>query len=208
MKMEFQAENTNAGSMNTKEKKMENARITQLLNEHASGDEHALDDLMPHVYDHLRDMAHGRMLGERAGHTLNTTALVHEAYLKLEKFDRIIWKNRNHFFAMASQIMRNILVDYAMMKKTEKRGGDRNRVTLGEADLSTEVDLDTLISIHEVLKRLESLNKRQVRVIECRYFGGLTAEETANALDISVRTVHREWNVACAWLKRELKENF
>jgi RNA polymerase sigma factor (TIGR02999 family) len=185
---------------------MEKARITRLLNDHASGHKKAMDELMPLVYDYLRKMAHGRMSGERAGHTLNTTALVHEAYLKLEKFDLISWKNRDHFFAVASKIMRNILVDYAVMKKTEKRGGDPNRVTLGEADLSTEVDLDTLISIHEVLKRLESINERQVRVIECRYFGGLTAEETAKALDISVRTVYREWNVACAWLKRELKD--
>jgi RNA polymerase sigma factor (TIGR02999 family) len=205
--MEIQAENACSGSMKWKEKKMENAKITHLLNEHASGDEHALDELMPLVYDYLRNMAHGRMRGERTGHTLNTTALVHEAYLKLEKFDRINWKNRNHFFAMASQIMRNILVDYAVMKKAEKRGGDRNRVTLGEDDLSTEVDLDTLITIHEVLKRLKLMNERQVSVIECRYFGGLTPEETASALDISVRTVYREWNVACAWLKRELKEN-
>jgi RNA polymerase sigma factor (TIGR02999 family) len=187
---------------------MENERITQLLNNHVSGCNKAMDKLMPLVYDYLRNIAHGRMLGERADHTLNTTALVHEAYLKLEKFNRINWKNRNHFFAIASQIMRNILVDYAMMRKAEKRGGDRNRITLGEADLATDVDLDTLISIHEVLKRLESMNQRQVRVIECRYFGGLTAEETARALGISERTVYREWNVACAWLKRELKGIF
>lgn len=185
---------------------MKKAEITQLLKAHASGDEDAIDEVIPLVYDKLHRMAHQRMLGERAGHTLNTTALVHEAYLKLEKFDRINWKNRNHFFAIASTIMRNILVDYAVMKKAEKRGGDRNRVTLGEADATTEVNLAELLSIHQALERLAEIDERRASVVECRFFGGLNVEETAHALDISVRTVHRDWNVACAWLKRELKE--
>ncbi len=145
------------------------------------------------------------MLGERDGHTLNTTDVVHEAYLKLVEFDRMNWQNRSHFYAIASQVMRNILVDYAVKKKAEKRGGDRNRVTLSDSDAATEVDLDELLSIHHALERLAEFDERRAKVIECRYFGGLNMQETGEALGISTRTAHRDMNIAKAWLNRELK---
>lgn len=185
---------------------MDKSRITELLQAHSSGDREALDKLMPLVYEQMHRMAHNRMLGERAGHTLSTTELVHEAYLKLIDFDRIDWKNRAHFFGFASQIMRNILVDYAHKRQAEKRGGKRQRVTLGEADAVTEMNLEDILSIHHALEKLESLDDRQVRVVECRFFGGLTIDETANALDISTPTVSRDWKMARAWLNRELAE--
>jgi RNA polymerase sigma factor (TIGR02999 family) len=185
---------------------MESANITRLLKDRPAGRKQSIDELMPLVYGQLQNIAHQRMLRENAGHTLNTTDLVHEAYLKLGKFDGIDWQNRAHFFAFASQVMRNILVDYALTKKAEKRGGGRHRVTLGEADAVTEIDLDELISIHQALEKLAKIDARRARVVECRYFGGLSIEETAQALDISERTTHRDWNLACAWLKRELKE--
>lgn len=152
-------------------------------------------------------MAHYRLLGERSDHTLNTTDLVHEAYLKMVQFNRIDWKNRAHFFGIASQVMRNILVDYAVKKKAQKRGGDRERVTLGKQNLSTEVNFDEVLSIHQALEQLAEIDERQVRVVECRFFGGLTLEETAQALDISTATVSRDWRMARAWLNRELSES-
>lgn len=185
---------------------MDESRITELLKAHASGDQKAMDELMPLVYEQLQQMAHRRLLGERHGHTLNTTALVHEAYLKLVDFNRIDWQNRNHFFGIASQIMRNVLVDYALKRKAEKRGGNRQRVTLGEADAVTEVNLHDILSIQDALEKLESLDERQVRIVECRFFGGLTIDETARALEISPPTVSRDWRMARAWLNRELAE--
>lgn len=182
---------------------MDKTSVTQLLKAHASGNKGALDQLIHLVYEELRLIAHRRLLSERAGHTLNTTALVHEAYLKLVQFDRIDWQDRAHFFAIASQVMRNILVDYAKKQKAEKRGGGR-RVTLGETDAFTDVDLHELLSIHHALERLVLVDERQVRVVECRFFGGLTIEETSKALDVSVPTVNRDWKMACAWLNREL----
>jgi len=183
---------------------MDKSKITKLLQAHSSGDTEALDLLMPLVYDQMKEMAHKRLLGERAGHTLNTNALVHEVYLKLIDFNRIDWQNRAHFFGIASQIMRNILVDYAVKRQAEKRGGKQYRVTLGEADAVTDVDLHDILSIHHALERLESHDERQVRVVECRFFGGLTIEETSKALGISTPTVSRDWKMARAWLNREL----
>lgn len=183
---------------------MDTVEITELLKAHSSGDESALDDLVPLVYDNLRKMAHYRLLGERSDHTFNTTDLVHEAYLKLVQFNRIDWKNRAHFFGIASQIMRNILVDYAVKKKAEKRGGERQRVTLGKQNLATEVNLHNIISIHQALEQLAEIDERQARVVECRYFGGLTLKETAQVLDVSTATVSRDWRMAKAWLNREI----
>jgi RNA polymerase sigma factor (TIGR02999 family) len=183
---------------------MESAKITRLLQAQAEGDQDAYDLLIPLVYEKLRNIAHKRMLGERDDHTLNTTDVVHEAYLKLIEFDKINWQNRSHFFALASQVMRNILVDYAMKKKTEKRGGKYNRVTLQEADAAVEVDLDQLLSVHDALERLSEFDERRAKVVECRYFGGLNMEEIGEALGISTRTVHRDMNIASAWLNREL----
>lgn len=183
---------------------MNTARITELLEAHAAGHNQALDKLMPLVYDEMQRMAHHRLLGERSGHTLSTSALVHEAYLKLVDFNRINWQNRRHFYGIASQIMRNILVDYAVKRQAQKRGGNQQRVTLGEADAMTEMNIHDLLSVHDALKRLEQIDERQVRVVECRFFGGLTIEETAKALDISTPTVSRDWKMARAWLNREL----
>lgn len=185
---------------------MDKTRITTLLQEQASGNHEAIDELMPLVYEKMKEMAQYHLLGERKNHTLNSKALVHEAYLKLIDFDRIDWQNRDHFFGIASQIMRNILVDYAVKKKAQKRGGKRARVTLGEADAVTEIDLHNILSIHHVLEKLEKIDARQVRVVECRFFGGLTIKETARALNISEPTVSRDWKMARAWLNRELTD--
>lgn len=185
---------------------MDTVKITNLLKAHSSGDGSALDELMPLVYDEMRDMAHFRLLGEQSGHTLNTTDLVHEAYLKLVQFNRIDWEGRAHFYGMASQVMRNVLVDYAVKKKAEKRGGNRHRVTLGTQYLAKEVNLNDVLAIHQALEQLAEIDERQVKVVECRFFGGLTLEETAKALDISTATVSRDWNMAKAWLNRELTE--
>lgn len=180
------------------------SNITMLLKAHSSGDEQALDRLIPLVYSEMHNMASGRLSGERPDHTYSATALVHEAYLKLVDFNKIDWQNRNHFFAIASQVMRNILVDYAVKQKAEKRGGNRNRVTLGDGHIKSEVNLDEIISIDDALKKLETLDERQAKVVECRFFGGLTIEETANTLGISEPTVSRDWKMAKAWLNREL----
>lgn len=185
---------------------MDTVKITELLKAHSDGDQKALDDLMPFVYENMRKMAHYRLLGERRNHTFNTTDLVHEAYLKLVEFNRIDWENRAHFFGIASQVMRNILVNYAVKKKAQKRGGDRQRVTLGNQSLTTEVNLPDILSIHQALENLAEIDERQVRVVECRFFGGLTLEETAKALSISTATVSRDWKMAKAWLNREITE--
>ncbi len=183
---------------------MHTNEITTLLKQHASGDEGALDKLMPLVYDEMQKMARIHLFKEKKDHTLSTTALVHEAYLKLVDFNRIDWQNRNHFFAIASQVMRNILVDHAVKQKAQKRGGDWQKVTLGEKNAAREVKLHDILSIHQALERLEKLDERQVRVVECRFFGGLTIEETSEALNISTPTVSRDWKMARAWLNREL----
>lgn len=183
---------------------MDRSQITTLLQAHAYGDSDAMDELIPLVYNEMHKMARGRMIGENDDHTFCATGLVHEAYLKLLEFNRIEWQNRNHFFGIASQIMRNILVDYAVKQKAQKRGGNRQKVTLCDEDAATEVNIHDILSIDHALKRLETYDERQVCVVECRYFGGLTVEETAETLGISVSTVSRDWKMARAWLNREL----
>ena len=178
--------------------------VTALLRAHTSGDPSALDKLWTEVYDVLQQMARRRMRRERAGHTLNTTALVHEAYLEMVDLDAVEWQDRNHFFALASRVMRNVLVDHAVKRKAKKRGGDRDRVPLRDKDAATQVDLDAVLSVHQALDELETVDERQVRVVECRFFGGLTIEETSKALDISPATVGRDWRAARAWLNRAL----
>ncbi len=178
--------------------------ITKLLEAHADGDRDALDALLPLIYEELHRIAEYRMRGERGGHTLSPTGLVHEAYLKLVRLDRMDWQNRTHFFAIASQAMRNILVDYAVRRKAQKRGGGRERVTLERLELAAEAELDDLVALDRAMKRLATFDARQARVVECRFFGGLTIEETAEALGISPATVSRDWTMARAWLNREL----
>ena len=170
------------------------------------GDRSAMARLLPIVYDELRGLAHKQLFNERRDHTFNTTDLVHEAYLKLVKLDRIRWQNRAHFFAIAAQAMRNILVNYAVKRKAQKRGGGQDRIPLDEALVMSEQRAEALLALDEALTRLQAFSERQHRIVECRFFGGLNIEETAEALDISPATVKRDWNVARAWLNREMRE--
>jgi RNA polymerase sigma factor (TIGR02999 family) len=182
-------------------------RVTALLLEASRGDQTALNQLFPLVYDSLRRAAGKRMARERAGHTWSTTDLVHEAYLKLVRLDRMQWQGRSHFLAMAAQSMRNILVDHALARKADKRGGGGERVTLDEdvMDLALpNAPGSDLQALDRALQRLESIDARQCRVVECRVFAGMSVEETAQALDVSPASVKRDWTRARAWLNREL----
>ncbi len=183
--------------------------ITALLIELAEGREEVWDELMANVYNELRRLAHRRLRLERPGHTLDTTALVHEAYLKLVNLDQLQWKNRAQFFAIAAQAMRRILVDYAKTAKRLKRGGGQRPVSLdekGEAHLPalSEEDTDALIALDDALTRLGAVNERQRQVVELRFFSGLTIQETAEVLGVGLNTVKRDWSTARAWLNREL----
>ena len=181
------------------------ADISGFLRELSQGRPQALDRLMPVVYDELRRIAHGQLRGERSGHTLSTTALVHEAYLKLVNIHQVEWRDRAHFYAMAARLMRRILIDYARGKRREKRGGDAVQVQLTDAfDVPGPAAADDLVALDEALARLEAQNERQCRVVECRCFAGLSLEETAQTLGISVATVKRDWDFSRAWLNREL----
>ena len=184
----------------------QSSEITNLLIQLSQGRREALDQLLPIVYNELRVVAHRHLGGERSGHTLNTTALVHETYLKLVDIRQMQWRDRAHFFAMAGRLMRRILIDYARARKRDKRGGDLVAVTLDEAmgDGLLAARIDDLLAVDDALARLESENERQARVIECRCFAGLSVEETAEALGTSVATVKRDWAFARAWLNREL----
>ncbi len=183
---------------------MEHQDVTELLQKVDGGDRAAFDHLLAAVYPELKRIAHARLRNERSGGTLNATALVHEAYLKLVRYRDVNWKGRAHFFGAASQTMRRILVDYARSRSTEKRKGEV--VSLTEAgEVGTENSLEEILEIDDALKRLEEERPRWVRVIECRYFAGLNIEETAIALDISHGTVSNDWRMARAWLQRELE---
>lgn len=182
--------------------------VTELLGELKQGNRAALDELVPIVYDELRGVASRQLAGERAGHTLQTTALVHEAFLKLAGMDRIDWQNRAHFFAVAARLMRQILLDHAERRGARKRGGGRATLPLDDHVVSMTpsdaTDLDGLIVLDEALRRLEARDARQGRVVECRFYAGMSVEETAEALDVSPGTVKRDWRLARAWLNREL----
>lgn len=183
------------------------SEVTRLLASSAEGDQEAFDRLFPIVYDELRQVAHRRLRRERRGHTLNTTALVHEAYLKLVDLDSIQYKGRAHFFAVAAQAMRNILVTYAIRRKAQRRGGGQQKVPLDDAMPVTEQQADEILALHEALERLEAVHERQGRVVECRFFAGLTIEEAANVVGVSNATVKRDWRLARAWLNRELSRD-
>lgn len=178
--------------------------VTQLLREVEHGRRDAFDRLLVKVYPALREIAHARLRNHRAGETLNTTGLVHEAYLKLVRYQDVSWKGRAHFFGAAAQTMRRILVDHARAKASEKRSGQQ--VGLTHAGAAASVSMDRLLEIDDALSRLEQRRPRWVRIIECRYFAGLTIEETAEALGISHGTVSSDWRMARAWLMRELGE--
>src|SRR5919106_874778 len=179
--------------------------VTDLLIEWSEGNQEALNKLMPLVYDELRRLASRYLRNERTGHTLQTTALVHEAYLKLVDQKNMSWENRVQFFAAAAQVMRHILVDYARNRRAFKRGGDYCRLSLDEAIISSEEKSPDLLTLHEALNNLAAIDAQQSRVVELRVFGGLTVEETAEALGISPRTVKREWSMAKAWLHKQIR---
>lgn len=164
----------------------------------------SVDELVAAVYRELRNIAHHCLRGERRDHTLNTTALVNEAYLKLAGLDCVLWRDRAHFLSIAARAMRRVLVDYAVARKTRKRAGGQ-RVPLETVDLDIDHRLDDVIAVDDALRRLERLNARLTRVVECRFFAGLSIDETAEALALSPATVKRDWTVARAWLNRELR---
>jgi RNA polymerase sigma factor (TIGR02999 family) len=181
-------------------------RVTDLLMAWGQGDEHALKRLMPLVQRELRSLARRQMANERPGHTLQTTALVNEAYLRLIDLSRVRWQDRAHFFGMSACLMRRILVDHARARSSRKRGGDWQKVTLGHArDLSADRAVD-LVALDDALDALAALDKRKSQVVEMRFFGGLTIDETAEALRVSPETVMRDWRLAKVWLLRELNE--
>ena len=180
--------------------------MTLLLRQVANGNHDAGAKLIPFVYQELHRLAKHRLRLERPGHTLQPTALVHEAYLKLVAQREVNWESRAQFFAFASHLMRRILVDYARGRLRAKRGGKQARVPLDKAFVVSRGRTDELLALDESLARLEKLDPRQGRVVELRFFGGLSMEETAKVLGVSSKTVKREWSTAKAWLYRELKE--
>jgi RNA polymerase sigma factor (TIGR02999 family) len=181
--------------------------VTILLREMSDGSESAPDRLLQLVYEDLRKLAAAYLKNERPDHTLQATALVHEAYIRLVDWENVTWQSRAHFFAVAAQVMRRILVDHARAKRTQKREGLQQKLTLDEAvSFSTEKEFD-LLALEEALLSLEKLDERQAKIVELRFFGGLSIEETAYVMKISERTVKREWTFAKAWFQRELKRN-
>ena len=178
--------------------------ITHLLREWSDGDQDALNRLTPLVYEELRQQAARYLRRERAGHTLQTTALINEAYLRLIDAKDVRWQSRAHFFAIAANLMRRVLVDHARRRDAEKRGGDHVRLTLDDAlAVTASTDIDVL-AIDDALNKLAHIDSQQALVVELRFFSGLSVEETATALGISAATVKRDWSVARAWLRREI----
>lgn len=178
--------------------------VTDALVRWSNGDEAARAELFPMVYEELRRLAHRYMRRENQGHTLETCALVNEAYLKLIDQTRVTWKNRSHFFGIAAQAMRRILVNHAIARKAEKRGGDAIRVPWDDALRYFDEKKIDLPALHESLNRLEQIDSRQARIVDLRFFAGFTIEQTAETLEISPATVSRDWELARAWLFREL----
>jgi len=180
--------------------------ITRLLLAWGQGDQTALERLMPLVYEELRRLARRHMNRQRPGHTLQTTALVNEAYLRLIDSSQVQWQNRAHFFAVSAQLMRRILVDFARSRKSLKRGAEARQITLDDSlEVSSERGAD-MIALDDALNALAEMNPRQSQIVELRYFGGLSEEEIAEALKISPRTARRDWSLARAWLYRELTQ--
>jgi RNA polymerase sigma factor (TIGR02999 family) len=181
--------------------------ITRMLKDWSGGKRDALDELLPFVYNELHRQASRYLRRERGDHTLQTTALINEAYMKLIDQNQVEWQNRAHFFAIAAQTMRRILVDYARTRKREKRGGDDVKLQLDEAiNISTKEKSIDLVALDEALNRLAEFDERQAKVVELRYFSGMTEEETAEVLSISPATVRRDWNMAKAWLYGQLSK--
>ncbi len=181
--------------------------ITELLLQWRCGDQSALEQLMPLVYEELRRLARHCMRGERAGHTLQTTALVNEAYLRLVNSSRVQWQDRAHFFAIASQLMRRVLVDEARKRRNLKRGGEYTRVNIDAVEVSSEPRDFDLLALDQALDKLSEFAPRKGKVVELRFFGGLSIEETALVLGISTDIVKREWRTAKLWLLQELSQS-
>ena len=182
----------------------DNPDVTQALLALSGGNRAALDGLLPAIYDHLRAQAQRALRAERPDHTLSPTALVHEAYLKLVRLERVEWRDRAHFFGACANEMRRILVSYARQRKAGKRGSGVHHVPLENAAIAAQDRPEELVALDEALDRLRALDERQVRIVECRFFAGMSVEETAEALSISPATVKRDWTAARAWLNREL----
>lgn len=180
--------------------------LTELLHKWNSGDLSAQDDVMQAIYQEMRKRARIYLRKERQGHTLQTTALVHEVYLRIIKQNRVQWQNRNHFFGIAAQMMRRILLDYARKRDAEKRGGQEIRIALEDATNIPDRKDTNLIALDEALTRLAELDPRQSQIVELRYFGGLSVEDTAEVLNISVATLMREWRLAKMWLYNEINK--
>ncbi|NBB75102.1 MAG: sigma-70 family RNA polymerase sigma factor [Bacteroidetes bacterium] len=181
--------------------------FTALLDDLTGGNRTVVDAVLPQVYEELRDLAHRKLRGERPDHTLNTTALVHEAYEKLVQQDRMTWQNRAHFMGVAALSMRRILINYAHKRNAQKRGGGAPVATFEDGMAPRDVHAEELIDLDDALKQLEQLNERQAKVVTYRFFGGLTQKEIAEILDVSVPTVRRDWRLARAWLSRELQQD-
>jgi RNA polymerase sigma factor (TIGR02999 family) len=180
-------------------------RVTQLLMDWSHGDDSALTELTPLVYEELRRLAHHFMEGQRPGHTLQTTVLVNEAYLRLADQTNPNWQNRAHFFAVAARAMRQILVNYAKSSRAQKRGGGAVRIELDESAILSPEQSKEIVDLHEALDRLGTLDSRKARVVELKYFGGLNYDEMAEVLKISPVTVRRDWRFAKAWLYTQLQ---
>jgi len=180
------------------------ASVTDLLLRARAGDSSALADVFPLIYDELRTIAERQLWNERHGHTLSPTALVHEAYIRLIDYNRMEWSGRVHFLRVAATAMRRILVDHARGQRSLKRGGGLRRVSIDAVQLSADEQVELLIAVDSALEKLERHDARQAQVVECRFFGGMTEEETAEALGIGLRTVKRDWAKAKSWLYREI----
>jgi len=180
------------------------SEITQILQDWNDGNEAAKEKLLPFVYDELKRQARKMMSSERKDHTLQATALVHEAFLKLDQQAGIDWKNRSHFFGIASRLMRQILIDHARQHGSAKRGSRAIHFSLDDVQVPVEDRADSLLVLNDVLDRLEKLDEQQAKIVEMRFFGGMNNTEIAEAIDISERTVSREWQAAKLWLYREL----
>ena len=178
-------------------------RVSKLLADWADGDPSAREQLVPIIYEELRRLAHHYMRGERVGHTLQTTALVNELYLRLAGIDAVRWRDRVHFFAVTATLMRRVLVDYARQRGREKRGAGVTVISLNENAVARQPDVD-VVALDEALERLAAVDPQQSRVVELRFFAGLSVEETADALGISPATVKRDWATAKLWLYNEL----
>lgn len=184
---------------------MARADVTELLLAYREGDKEAFDRLMPLVYDDLRRIAHRQLGGRRMDQILDTTSLVHESYLKMVDQTRVNWQDRNHFLAISARAMRQVIISYARKRNAAKRGGGEKAITLDEGRIAIDDQAEWLLALDQALERMGAKNERLARIVECRFFAGLSEEETAAALDVSVRTVQRDWMRAKAWLQEELR---